>query len=75
MLNQIGQSNEGIMKGSVSAMRELFNNWRAIESAVEGVVIAYGAYKAYQIIANATMGESNMWLTKIIGAVGVKEQA
>ena len=68
MLNQIGQSNEGIMKGSVSAMRELFNNWRAIESAVEGVVIAYGAYKASQIIANATMGESNMWLTKIIGS-------
>ena len=68
MLNQIGQSNEGIMKGSVSAMRELFTNWRTIESTIEGVVVAYGMYKAAQIIANATMGQSNLGLTGLIGS-------
>ena len=68
MLNQIGQSNEGVMKGSISALRELFTNWRTIESTIEGVVVAYGLYKAAQILTNATIGQANLGLSGLIGS-------
>ena len=68
MLNQIGQSNEGIMKGSISGLRELFTNWRTIESTIVGVVVAYGLYKAAQILTNATIGQANLGLSGLIGS-------
>ena len=62
MLNQIGQGNEGLLKGSVSLARDLFTNWRTVVHIIEDVVVVFGAYKAAQLVMNATIGKGNIAL-------------
>src|SRR5574344_1373100 len=67
MLNQIGESEQGVMKGSASLARELFTNWRTVVHVIEELVIAFGAYKATQLVMNATIGKGNIALgSKIV---------
>src|SRR5574344_1108208 len=62
MLNQIGESEQGVMKGSVSLARELFTNWRTVVHVIEELVIAFGRYGAAQLVINATIGKENAFI-------------
>ena len=62
MLNQIGEGNQGMLKGSVSLARDLFTNWKQVYNILLNVGIAFGAYKAMQLLADATIGKSNVML-------------
>ncbi|MFA6875681.1 MAG: hypothetical protein WCQ87_03505 [Parabacteroides sp.] len=68
MLNQIGESNQGLLKGSISTARDLFTNWKTLVNVIEGLVVAFGAYKAGQLIVNETIGKSNVLLGQKIMA-------
>ncbi|MBD5381939.1 Hint domain-containing homing endonuclease [Clavibacter sp.] len=46
MLNEIGQSNEGILKSALSTIRSLISNWRAFKPAIVATVAAMGAFGA-----------------------------
>ena len=46
MLNEIGQSNEGILKSALSTIRSLISNWRALKPAIVATVAAMGAFGA-----------------------------
>lgn len=50
MLNDIGQSNDGVIKGSIQVLLDLMKNWRQVSAAVMTVVNAYIAYKATGIL-------------------------
>lgn len=50
MLNDIGQSNDGVIKGSIQVLLDLMKNWRKVSAAVMTVVNAYIAYKATGIL-------------------------
>lgn len=52
MLNEIGKEHQGILTGSISVVRKLFENWRAVSSALTVVISTIGAYKAMQALAN-----------------------
>ena len=52
MLNEIGKENQGILSGSISLVRSLFENWRAVSSTLTVVISTIGAYKAMQALAN-----------------------
>lgn len=52
MLNEIGKEHQGILTGSISVVQELFENWRAVSSALTVVISTIGAYKAMQALAN-----------------------
>ena len=45
MLSQIGESNEGILKGGVDAARVLLENYEKIGKVLVGLVTTYGTYK------------------------------
>ena len=63
MLNQIGEGNQGLLKGSVSLARDLFTNWRTVVHVIEDVVVVFGAYKAAQLVMNATVGKGNAFIS------------
>lgn len=52
MLNEIGKEHQGILTGSISVVQKLFENWRAVSSALTVVISTIGAYKAMQTLAN-----------------------
>lgn len=52
MLNEIGKEHQGILTGSISEVQKLFENWRAVSSALTVVISTIGAYKAMQALAN-----------------------
>lgn len=59
MLNDIGQSQQGILSSGISTLKTLFLNWRNIEKALLNVAIAYGLVKIAQI-ALVKMGKVQM---------------
>lgn len=52
MLNEIGKEHQGILTGSIFVVQKLFENWRAVSSALTVVISTIGAYKAMQALAN-----------------------
>lgn len=46
MLNDIGKSNDGMLKSGVSIARTLVDNWEVVADAVSTVVVGLAAYKA-----------------------------
>lgn len=53
MLNEIGQSNEGMLKGGVDALYYLVENWEQVAKTIEAVIAAVGTYKAVMITLTA----------------------
>ena len=53
-LNDIGETNEGVLKGAVQLTTTLINNWESVARIVMAAVTAYGAYKAVLIVTAAT---------------------
>lgn len=66
MLNDIGKSNEGILKGAIQLMRAFVENWESIATVVvptlEALIIGWGTYKSLIAInsASSIMFFSNM---------------
>lgn len=59
MLNDIGQANEGMLKGGVGLLISLTNNWEAVLGVLKGVIIAYGSYKAASMVNTQLIGKEN----------------
>lgn len=50
MMNDLGKSQEGLLKGSVDLANSVVRNWRAWEMAIRDVAIAWSVLKIAQII-------------------------
>ena len=46
MLNEIGQSNEGMLSSGIGLAGTLVENYKSVINVLEGVIVAYGSYKA-----------------------------
>lgn len=64
MLNEIGKENQGILSGSISLVRSLFENWRSVANILTAVATALGFYKTVQIGVAAIQLAANMNLQK-----------
>lgn len=53
MLNDIGQSNEGLLKGGVDAIYFLIENWKEVAKIIQTVIGTLGTYKAVMITLTA----------------------
>lgn len=53
MLNDIGEANDGLLKGGVNAISGLIKNWDKVASILKVVIATYGTYKAISISAAA----------------------
>lgn len=52
MLNDIGEANDGILKGGVAGIAALFENWKKVWDILQAIIIAYGTYNTALIINN-----------------------
>lgn len=53
MLNDIGEANDGILKGGVEGIATLFENWEKVLKILGSVIASYGTYKAVLISVSA----------------------
>lgn len=58
MLNAMGEESQGVLVGSISTLKQVFLHWKDIEHVLYELVVALGAYKAYQIITTRLMGST-----------------
>jgi len=56
MLNAMGEESQGVLVGGISTLKQFFLHWKDIEHVLYELVVALGAYKAYQIITTRLMG-------------------
>lgn len=56
MLNDMGEESQGVIVGGIGALKQMFLHWKDIEHVLYELVVALGAYKAYQIITTRLMG-------------------
>ena len=56
MLNAMGEETQGVLVGSISTLKQVFLHWKDIEHVLYELIVAFGAYKAYQIITTRLMG-------------------
>lgn len=75
MLNAIGEESQGVIVGFLGVLRDLFVHWKDIEHIMKQVVLAFGAYKAYQIVTNALTGASARTLKTRILAMKAEQVA
>ncbi|QTE36030.1 tape measure protein [Mucilaginibacter gossypii] len=54
MLNSIGESNEGILKGGIELAASLVTNYQKVIDIVELLIITYGAYRAALLLQTAS---------------------
>lgn len=58
MLNDIGGESQGMLVGGIQALRQLFLHWKDVEHVLKEVAVAYGAFKAYQLVTTKLVGAS-----------------
>lgn len=59
MMNEIGESRQGMLTATIGGLKELFLHWKEISNVVNGLLLAFGMFKLAQITALAFMGELN----------------
>lgn len=64
MLNDIGKMNEGVLKGSVSFVRELVDNWREVAYTFKQVLVVFASYVG--VMKLAALGNSQFANTVFI---------
>lgn len=64
MLNEIGKENQGMLTGSISLVRSLFENWRSVANILTVVATALGFYKTVQLGTAVVQLAANMNLQK-----------
>ena len=55
MMNDIGKSNEGILKGTVSTLRKLVDNWETIADILKVVISLIAVYRMGMLVTSKSM--------------------
>lgn len=50
MLNKLGESNEGILYGGISALNSMVDNYETVLDVLKAIVVTYGAYKGAVVL-------------------------
>lgn len=59
MLNDIGQSNDTVLKDFVSLLKNIVNNWEAIANVMIPVISSYGLYKGLMLTITTSQNLMN----------------
>ena len=69
MLNDMGEESEGVLRGGIGVLRDLFASWKDVKHYVEEAVVAFGAYKVVQLLIAQTTGVAARSMTSEILAM------
>ena len=56
MLNEIGETNQGLLTAPLKGLRTLFRNWETLNRIIGDLIIGFGALKVTQLVIVAQMG-------------------
>ena len=59
MLNEIGESSQGLLTSTIGGLKELFLHWKDIDTVIKNLLVAFGIWKTVQAIGLAMIGELN----------------
>ncbi|AZB23588.1 hypothetical protein EG339_02610 [Chryseobacterium bernardetii] len=74
MLNKIGEGSEGILYKGIEGLTFLVDNYQKVLDIIEGLVVAYGSYKAAVIVASAAQNLGNRTIQSEIALLGISEK-
>lgn len=60
MMNDIGRSNEGILKNGVDALRWLMQNWEGVAKAVKLAAVAYATFRTGTMVSTISVISSKL---------------
>jgi hypothetical protein len=63
MMNRIGESNDGILKGGVDVLTTLMTHSQQFLSVIKDLAVAYGIYKIATLTQTAAMGKNLTMMT------------
>lgn len=66
MMNEIGQSSEGVLSGAVSGVAFLVENYETVGSTLMNLIAVYGTYRAALITINALQALNNKILRQAV---------
>lgn len=69
MLNDIGKSNEGILKGSVNVARTLVEQWQTLTVILKGVIALIAIYRVGMLLTSQKMVEAAVNAGVVNGAL------
>lgn len=75
MLNEIGQSHQGLLSGSLGVLKSMFQHWEGISTALGYAAGAFGVMKAAQILATIASNANVAAVTKQVRATKTAEVA
>lgn len=70
MLNEIGESQQGLLTAPIGALKSLFANWQQLSKVLTSVVISLGAAKAAQALLNLAISKTT---TETIAKIAAQE--
>lgn len=57
MMNEIGKANDGLLKGGVSLVAKLTENWETLASILKPIIIAFAIIKVNALLANTALSQ------------------
>lgn len=75
MMYEIGQDNDGIIKGFINLLRTLVKNWRYVAAAIKTVTVALVSYTLATKVAAATSFMAGLRITSFARAMAVARTA
>lgn len=75
MMYEIGQDNDGIIKGFINLLRTLVKNWRYVAAAIKTVTVALVSYTIATKVAAATSFMAGLRITSLTRAMVVARTA
>ncbi|SDE15251.1 tape measure protein [Riemerella columbipharyngis] len=74
MLNNIGESQEGLLNSGIQGLNYLVEHYKEVLNVIEGVTLAYGAYRGALVVVAAAEQYRNMVVTKNIETMSFSEK-
>ena len=68
LLNDIGEQTQGVLTFGIGALKSLFLAWKDVSNVLGSVAIAFGGYKAMQMLANVVIGKATRQTLKYVEA-------
>ncbi|WP_185269568.1 tape measure protein [Chryseobacterium bernardetii] len=74
MLNKIGEGNEGLLNSGIEGLTYLVENYQKVLNIIEGLIVAYGSYKAAVIVTSAAQSFGNRTIQSEIALLSTSEK-
>lgn len=74
MLNKMGEASDGLLSSGIDGITYLVDHYQKVLEIIEGLVVAYGAYKTAVIVTSAAQTFGNRTIQSEIALLSISEK-